>query len=97
MPAIYVRDGSYWTSAGVTAGIDLALAVVEQDFGHALALDVARDLVMYLKRGCDQLAVGGALWRPWRAGGPAMGAGPPGQKCARFETRRSRSEFILSL
>ena len=48
--AIYVRDGSYWTSAGVTAGIDLALAVVEQDFGHALALDVARDLVMYLKR-----------------------------------------------
>ena len=48
--AIYVRDGHYWTSAGVTAGIDLALAVVEQDFGHALALEVARDLVMYLKR-----------------------------------------------
>ena len=48
--AIYVRDGHYWTSAGVTAGIDLALAVVEQDFGHALALQVARDLVMYLKR-----------------------------------------------
>ena len=48
--AIYVRDGRYWTSAGVTAGIDLALAVVEQDFGHALALEVARDLVMYLKR-----------------------------------------------
>jgi len=39
-----------WTSAGVTAGIDLALAVVEHDFGHALALQVARDLVMYLKR-----------------------------------------------
>lgn len=48
--AIYVRDGHLWTSAGVTAGIDLALAVVEEDFGHALALDVARDLVMYLKR-----------------------------------------------
>ncbi|QNN58618.1 GlxA family transcriptional regulator [Diaphorobacter ruginosibacter] len=48
--AIYVRDGALWTSAGVTAGIDLALAVVEEDFGHALALDVARDLVMYLKR-----------------------------------------------
>lgn len=48
--AIYVRDGRFWTSAGVTAGIDLALAVVEQDFGHALALEVARDLVMYLKR-----------------------------------------------
>ena len=56
--AIYVHDevkdgeGSrqLWTSAGVTAGIDLALAVVEQDFGHTLALEVARDLVMYLKR-----------------------------------------------
>lgn len=48
--AIYVRDGHLWTSAGVTAGIDLALAVVEEDFGHAIALDVARDLVMYLKR-----------------------------------------------
>ncbi|KAB2903881.1 MAG: helix-turn-helix domain-containing protein [Burkholderiaceae bacterium] len=48
--AIYVRDGHYWTSAGVTAGIDLALAVVAEDFGHALALEVARDLVMYLQR-----------------------------------------------
>ncbi len=48
--AIYVRDGPLWTSAGVTAGIDLALALVEEDFGHALALEVARDLVMYLKR-----------------------------------------------
>ncbi|MBV7543653.1 GlxA family transcriptional regulator [Acidovorax sp. sic0104] len=48
--AIYVRDGPLWTSAGVTAGIDLALALVEDDFGHALALEVARDLVMYLKR-----------------------------------------------
>ncbi|WCM94924.1 GlxA family transcriptional regulator [Acidovorax sp. NCPPB 2350] len=48
--AIYVRDGHLWTSAGVTAGIDLALALVEEDFGHALALEVARDLVMYLKR-----------------------------------------------
>ncbi|MBK0113759.1 MULTISPECIES: GlxA family transcriptional regulator [unclassified Delftia] len=49
-----IRDGAgsrqLWTSAGVTAGIDLALAVVEEDFGHALALEVARDLVMYLKR-----------------------------------------------
>ncbi|MDA8521479.1 GlxA family transcriptional regulator [Acidovorax sp. NCPPB 4044] len=48
--AIYVRDGHLWTSAGVTAGIDLALALVEEDFGHALALEVARDLVMYLQR-----------------------------------------------
>ena len=39
-----------WTSAGVTAGIDLALALVEDDLGRALALDVARELVVFLKR-----------------------------------------------
>lgn len=48
--AIYVRDGAVATSAGVTAGIDLSLALVEEDFGRALALAVARRLVMYLKR-----------------------------------------------
>ncbi|MDA8445795.1 GlxA family transcriptional regulator [Paracidovorax valerianellae] len=48
--AIYVRSGNLWTSAGVTAGMDLALALVEEDFGRTLALEVARDLVMYLKR-----------------------------------------------
>lgn len=47
---IFVRDGSIWTSAGVTAGIDLTLALVEEDFGLDVALDVARDLVVYLKR-----------------------------------------------
>ena len=48
--AIFVRDGRVWTSAGVTAGMDLALALVEQDRGSALALEVARWLVMYLRR-----------------------------------------------
>ncbi|UMY20163.1 DJ-1/PfpI family protein [Methylobacterium organophilum] len=47
---IFVRDGSIWTSAGVTAGIDLALAMVEADHGRALALAVARQLVVFLKR-----------------------------------------------
>ncbi|WP_186156699.1 GlxA family transcriptional regulator [Burkholderia gladioli] len=47
---IFVRQGKVWTSAGVTAGIDLALAVVEQDLGADIALDVARDLVVYLRR-----------------------------------------------
>lgn len=47
---IFVREGPLWTSAGVTAGIDLALALVEEDFGLDIALDVARDLVVYLKR-----------------------------------------------
>lgn len=48
--AIYVRDQRLWTSAGVTAGMDMALAMVEEDLGRRLALDVARQLVMYLKR-----------------------------------------------
>ncbi|MGI9332700.1 MAG: GlxA family transcriptional regulator [Gammaproteobacteria bacterium] len=48
--AIYVREGRVWTSAGVTAGIDLCLALVEQDEGRELAMDTARHLVVYLKR-----------------------------------------------
>ena len=48
--AIYVQDGNLFTSAGVTAGMDLALAMVEQDHGRELALRVARELVMFLKR-----------------------------------------------
>lgn len=47
---IFLRDGSVWTSAGVTAGIDLALAMVEEDHGRAVALAVARELVVFLKR-----------------------------------------------
>src|SRR5262249_42386486 len=47
---IFVRDGAIWTSAGVTAAIDLALALVEEDAGRTLALAVARHLVMFLKR-----------------------------------------------
>lgn len=47
---IFVRDGDVWTSAGVTAGIDLALALVEADLGRARALAVARQLVVFLKR-----------------------------------------------
>jgi transcriptional regulator GlxA family with amidase domain len=47
---IFVRDGGIWTSAGVTAAIDLALALVEEDAGRSLALAVARHLVMFLKR-----------------------------------------------
>jgi transcriptional regulator GlxA family with amidase domain len=47
---IFVHDGPMWTSAGVTSGIDLSLALVEEDLGRALALDVARQLVVFLKR-----------------------------------------------
>jgi transcriptional regulator GlxA family with amidase domain len=48
--AIYVRDGNIFTSAGITAGMDLSLALVEEDLGREAALAVARMLVMYLKR-----------------------------------------------
>ena len=48
--AIFIRAGNLWTSAGVTAGMDLALALVEEDFGRDLALEVATDMVLYLKR-----------------------------------------------
>lgn len=47
---IFINQGKLWTSAGVTAGIDLALAMVEADLGRAVALAVARDLVVFLKR-----------------------------------------------
>jgi len=47
---IFVRDGPVVTSAGVTAGIDLALALVEEDIGREAALDVARHLVVFLRR-----------------------------------------------
>jgi len=47
---IFVQDGPAWTSAGVTAGIDLALALVEQDLGRSVALAVARYQVIFLKR-----------------------------------------------
>jgi transcriptional regulator GlxA family with amidase domain len=48
--ALYLRDGPFYTSAGITAGIDLALALIEEDLGPRLALAVARELVVYLKR-----------------------------------------------
>jgi transcriptional regulator GlxA family with amidase domain len=48
--AIYVRDGNVWTSAGVTAGMDLALALVKDDHGRDVALEVARWLVLYARR-----------------------------------------------
>jgi transcriptional regulator GlxA family with amidase domain len=47
---IFVQDGELWTSAGVTAGIDLALKLIEDDHGRDVALSVARRLVVFLKR-----------------------------------------------
>jgi transcriptional regulator GlxA family with amidase domain len=51
---IYVRDGEVWTSAGVTAGMDLALALVEDDLDREAALEIARHLVLFLRRPGNQ-------------------------------------------
>jgi transcriptional regulator GlxA family with amidase domain len=51
---IFLRDGSIWTSAGVTAGMDLALALVEEDLDRDAALAIARQLVLFLRRPGNQ-------------------------------------------
>jgi transcriptional regulator GlxA family with amidase domain len=48
--AIFMKDGPFYTSAGATAGIDLALSLIEEDYGTRVALAVARELIVYLKR-----------------------------------------------
>src|SRR5947209_3700065 len=58
---IFVRDENVYTSAGVTAGMDLALALVEEDYGSHLALQVARNLVLYLRRPGGQSQFSAAL------------------------------------
>lgn len=69
---IWVRDGDVWTSAGVTAGMDLALALVEDDHGPEVAMAVARDLVLFARRPGGQaqfsarLAAGAAEAEPLR-------------------------------
>lgn len=47
---IFIKEGKFYTSAGVTAGIDLSLALVEEDLGHAVAAAIARTLVLFLRR-----------------------------------------------
>ena len=51
---IFIESGKYWTSAGVTAGIDLALALIERDHGATLSQQVARRLVVFMRRDGDQ-------------------------------------------
>ena len=70
---IYRRDGDVWTSAGVTAGIDLALALVEDDHGADVAQNVARWLVMFLHRPGGQSQFATPVWSR-RADRPAVRA-----------------------
>ena len=59
--SIYVTDGKCWTSAGVTTGIDMALAIVEEDHGRDIAMEIARRLVVYMRRPGHQTQFSAAL------------------------------------
>jgi transcriptional regulator GlxA family with amidase domain len=59
---IFIRDGRIWTSAGVTAGMDLALALVEDDLGREVAHAVAQELVLFLRRPGSQSQFSVPLW-----------------------------------
>ena len=64
---IFVRDRRLWTSAGITAGIDLTLALVEGDHGHAVAMAVAKELVLFLRRSGNQAQFSSTLRRQAKA------------------------------
>ncbi len=71
---IFLRDGPVWTSAGVTAGMDLALALVEDDQGREVAHAVAQELVMFLRRPGNQSQFSVALWSDQPSGDPLRAA-----------------------
>ena len=68
--ALYVTDGRLWTSAGVTAGIDMALAMIEEDLGADIAAAVARHLVVYMRRPGSQSQFSEPLKRQTDAAAP---------------------------
>ena len=70
---IWIRDGDVWTSAGVTAGIDLALALVEDDLGIEIAESVARWLVMFLRRPGGQSQFAAPVWLARAQAAPSGG------------------------
>jgi len=71
--AIFVHDGGVWSSAGITAGMDLALAMVEVDLGRSVALEVARTHVMFLKRPGGQSQFSSHLAAQMAGEGPLAG------------------------
>jgi transcriptional regulator GlxA family with amidase domain len=60
---IFVKDGNVWTSAGLTAGVDLSLALIEEDHGHRVAMTVAKRMVLFLRRSGKQAQFSSALQR----------------------------------
>lgn len=67
--AIWISQGNLYTSAGVTSGIDLALALVEEDYGHAISMEVARDLVVFMRRPGGQAQYSNQLQAQHKASG----------------------------
>ncbi|GAA3020787.1 GlxA family transcriptional regulator [Streptomyces fulvorobeus] len=107
---IFVRDGHVWTSAGVTAGMDLALALVEDDLGRDVAHAVAREMVMFLRRPGGQSQFSVALWSkepatdPIRAAVSAIHADPGARhgiadlaQSARLSPRHLQRRFTAEL
>jgi transcriptional regulator GlxA family with amidase domain len=78
---IYLRDDTIWTSAGMTAGIDLALALIEDDHGRRVSLSVAKDLVVFLQRPGGQAQFSSVLAAQTR-----LGTTPPVAKLADLPT-----------
>jgi transcriptional regulator GlxA family with amidase domain len=74
---IYLTDGAIWTSAGMTAGIDLALALIEDDHGRRVSLAVAKELVVFLRRPGGQAQFSSALAAQTR-----LGTAPPAARLA---------------
>lgn len=52
---IFIQKGRFWTSAGVTSGIDMALAMVEEDLGHKVSIELAKAILVYFKRAGNQM------------------------------------------
>ncbi len=93
---IFVADGPIRTSAGVTAGMDLALALVEEDLGPQRALEVARNLVLFVRRpgGQSQFSAGLRAQAATRAPLRELQAwivGQPGRRPRRQRARRARA------
>ncbi|MFC5865350.1 GlxA family transcriptional regulator [Acidicapsa dinghuensis] len=69
---IFVKDGNIYSTAGVTAGIDMALALVEEDLGHASASAIARDLLLYMRRPGHEAQQSSLLVQQSKVGGTRM-------------------------
>jgi transcriptional regulator GlxA family with amidase domain len=85
---IFVRDGPLFTSAGLTAALDLALALVEEDHGRALALTVAQRFIMFLKRPGGQ-----SQFSPYLAG--QIASRPPIQRAVEYIRNHPASDFTV--